>query len=368
MLFFTFETMGNFVVSALKYRPQVFEDVVGQQSITQTLENAIEKNQLPQALLFCGPRGVGKTTCARILAKKLNTPKGETLDPAQDYAFNIFELDAASNNSVEDIRSLNEQVRITPQVGQFKIFIIDEVHMLSIQAFNAFLKTLEEPPKHAVFILATTEKHKIIPTILSRCQVFDFKRITVSDIEKHLAKIAQDKGIVFDSQALRIIADKADGALRDALSIFDRMANFCDNELTVARVSENLRILDYSTYIQLTEKILENNIPEVLTAYDGILQKGFEGANFINGLSSHFRNLMLSKDPRTLPILEMNDEMQTQYLAQAEAFSPQLLIQAIDLCNDCELQYKASQNKRLHIELCLMQLCSLHTDGEKKKG
>ena len=231
MLFFTFETMGNFVVSALKYRPQVFEDVVGQQSITQTLENAIEKNQLPQALLFCGPRGVGKTTCARILAKKLNTPKGETLDPAQDYAFNIFELDAASNNSVEDIRSLNEQVRITPQVGQFKIFIIDEVHMLSIQAFNAFLKTLEEPPKHAVFILATTEKHKIIPTILSRCQVFDFKRITVSDIEKHLAKIAQDKGIVFDSQALRIIADKADGALRDALSIFDRMANFCDNEL-----------------------------------------------------------------------------------------------------------------------------------------
>jgi len=368
MLFFTFGTMGDFVVSALKYRPQVFEDVVGQQSITQTLENAIEKNQLPQALLFCGPRGVGKTTCARILAKKLNTPKGETLDPAQDYAFNIFELDAASNNSVEDIRSLNEQVRITPQVGQFKIFIIDEVHMLSIQAFNAFLKTLEEPPKHAVFILATTEKHKIIPTILSRCQVFDFKRITVSDIEKHLAKIAQDKGIIFDSQALRIIADKADGALRDALSIFDRMANFCDNELTVARVSENLRILDYSTYIQLTEKILENNIPEVLTTYDGILQKGFEGANFINGLSSHFRNLMLSKDPRTLPILEMNDEMQTQYLAQAEAILPQLLIQAIDLCNDCELQYKASQNKRLHIELCLMQLCSLHTDGEKKKG
>lgn len=360
--------MENFVVSALKYRPQVFEDVVGQQAITQTLENAISKNQLPQALLFCGPRGVGKTTCARILAKKLNTPVGEAIDPNQDYAFNIFELDAASNNSVEDIRNLNDQVRITPQVGKFKIFIIDEVHMLSIQAFNAFLKTLEEPPKHAIFILATTEKHKIIPTILSRCQVFDFKRITVSDIEKHLVKVAEDQGITFETQALRIIADKADGALRDALSIFDRMANFCSNELTVEKVSENLRILDYATYIQLTDQILTNNIPEILTRYDGILQKGFEGANFINGLSTHFRNLMLCKDPKTLPILEMNEEMQTQYLAQAGAVNPELLINAIDLCNGCELQYKASQNKRLHIELCLMQLCSLHTNGEKKKG
>ena len=357
--------MEQFVVSARKYRPQTFKDVVGQQAITNTLLNAIETNHMASALLFTGPRGVGKTTCARILARKINQPGYD--DPSEDFAFNVFELDAASNNSVDDIRSLIDQVRIPPQTGQYKVYIIDEVHMLSSAAFNAFLKTLEEPPKHAIFILATTEKHKIIPTILSRCQIFDFKRITVKDAKEHLAEVATSQGVVFEDDALHIIAQKADGAMRDALSIFDRVVSFCGNNLTRQAVTENLNVLDYETYIKVTDLILENNIPELLLTYNEILSKGFDGHHFISGLASHFRDLMVTKTPSTLSLLEVGEQAQQLYKIQSQKAPQDFLLKAIDLANDCDLKYKVSQNQRLLIELCLMQLSSITFDGEKKK-
>ena len=357
--------MEQFVVSARKYRPQTFKDVVGQQAITNTLLNAIENNHLAQALLFTGPRGVGKTTCARILARKINQPGYD--DPFEDFAFNVFELDAASNNSVDDIRNLIDQVRIPPQTGQYKVYIIDEVHMLSSAAFNAFLKTLEEPPKHAIFILATTEKHKIIPTILSRCQIFDFKRITVKDAKEHLAEVAKSQSVSFEDDALHIIAQKADGAMRDALSIFDRVVSYCGNNLTRQAVTENLNVLDYETYTRVTDLILDNNIPEVLLAYNEILAKGFDGHHFIAGLASHFRDVLVAKNPATLSLLEVGEQAQRLYFEQAKKASSEFLLKGIDLANDCDLKYKVSQNQRLLVELCLMQLCSVNFDGEKKK-
>lgn len=357
--------MEQFIVSARKYRPQTFKDVVGQQAITNTLLNAIENNHLAQALLFTGPRGVGKTTCARILARKINQEGYD--DPYEDFAFNVFELDAASNNSVDDIRSLIDQVRIPPQTGKYKVYIIDEVHMLSQAAFNAFLKTLEEPPRHAIFILATTEKHKIIPTILSRCQIFDFKRITVKDAKDHLAEVARSQGISFEDDALHIIAQKADGAMRDALSIFDRVVSYCGTNLTRQAVTENLNVLDYEYYIKVTGLLLENRIPELLLTYNEILAKGFDGHHFVAGLASHFRDLLVSKNPATLILLEAGEVAQNLYREQSQKASQDFLLKAIDLANDCDLKYKSSQNQRLLVELCLMQLASITFDGEKKK-
>ncbi|MBO0323955.1 DNA polymerase III subunit gamma/tau [Muricauda sp. CAU 1633] len=358
--------MEPFVVSARKYRPQTFKDVVGQESITNTLLNAIENNHLAQALLFCGPRGVGKTTCARILAKKINQDGTERED--EDFAFNIFELDAASNNSVDDIRSLIDQVRIPPQVGKYKVYIIDEVHMLSQSAFNAFLKTLEEPPKHAIFILATTEKHKIIPTILSRCQIFDFKRITVKDAADYLKYIAEQQGVEAEESALHIIAQKADGAMRDALSIFDRVVSFSGKQLTRKAVTDNLNVLDYDTYFSATDLILENKIPELLMLFNKTLSLGFDGHHFITGLASHFRDLMVCQHPDTLPLLEVGEDVQQQYQEQAKKTSKDFLLNAIDMANDCDLQYKSSKNQRLLVELTLMKLASITYDGEKKNA
>lgn len=358
--------MEHFVVSARKYRPQTFKDVVGQQAITNTLANAINNNHLAQALLFTGPRGVGKTTCARILAKMIN--QKETQDPDEDFAFNIFELDAASNNSVDDIRNLIDQVRIPPQVGNYKVYIIDEVHMLSASAFNAFLKTLEEPPKHAIFILATTEKHKIIPTILSRCQIFDFKRITVTDAKNYLAYIAEQEGVAAEDDALHIIAQKADGAMRDALSIYDRVVSFSGNELTRQAVTENLNVLDYDTYMQVTDLILENNIPQLLVKYNEILSSGFDGHHFIAGLASHFRDLLVCKDQKTIALLEVGEQTKAKYFEQSQKTSHQFLLEAIELANSCDLKYKTSHNQRLLVELCLMQLASVTFDSEKKKA
>jgi DNA polymerase-3 subunit gamma/tau len=355
-----------FVVSARKYRPQTFKDVVGQESITNTLLNAIENNHLAQALLFCGPRGVGKTTCARILAKKINQDGTERED--EDFAFNIFELDAASNNSVDDIRSLIDQVRIPPQVGKYKVYIIDEVHMLSQSAFNAFLKTLEEPPKHAIFILATTEKHKIIPTILSRCQIFDFKRITVKDAADYLKYIAEQQGVEAEESALHIIAQKADGAMRDALSIFDRVVSFSGKQLTRKAVTDNLNVLDYDTYFTATDLILENKIPELLVLFNKTLSLGFDGHHFITGLASHFRDLMVCQHPDTIPLLEVGEDVQQHYQEQAKKASKEFLLKAIDMANDCDLQYKSSKNQRLLVELTLMKLASITFDGEKKNA
>jgi len=358
--------MEHFVVSARKYRPQTFKDVVGQQAITNTLLNAIENNHLAQALLFTGPRGVGKTTCARILAKMINSD-GNTKED-EDFAFNIFELDAASNNSVDDIRSLTDQVRIPPQVGKYKVYIIDEVHMLSQAAFNAFLKTLEEPPKHCIFILATTEKHKIIPTILSRCQIFDFKRITVSDAKEYLKYIAKEQDITAEDDALHIIAQKADGAMRDALSIFDRVVSFSGKNLTRQAVTENLNVLDYETYFTSTDLILENKIPELLVQFNTILSKGFDGHHYIAGLASHFRDLMVCKNPATLELLEVGEDTKQKYVDQCLKTSQSFLMKGIQLANDCDLKYKTSKNQRLLVELTLMQLASITFDGEKKNS
>ncbi|MFT5849176.1 MAG: DNA polymerase-3 subunit gamma/tau [Psychroserpens sp.] len=358
--------MEHFVVSARKYRPETFKDVVGQQAITNTLLNAIENNHLAQALLFTGPRGVGKTTCARILAKMINSDGNETGD--EDFAFNIFELDAASNNSVDDIRSLTDQVRIPPQVGKYKVYIIDEVHMLSQAAFNAFLKTLEEPPKHCIFILATTEKHKIIPTILSRCQIFDFKRITVKDAKDYLKYIAKEQGINAEDDALHIIAQKADGAMRDALSIFDRVVSFSGKELTRQAVTENLNVLDYETYFTSTDFILENKIPELLIQFNTTLSKGFDGHHYIAGLASHFRDLLVCQNEKTIELLEVGDDTKAKYLTQSKKASQSLLLKGIELANDCDLKYKGSRNQRLLVELCLMQLASITFDGEKKNS
>jgi DNA polymerase-3 subunit gamma/tau len=358
--------MEHFIVSARKYRPKRFEDVVGQQAITNTLENAIKNNHLAQALLFTGPRGVGKTSCARILAKRINQEDAENIEE-EDFAFNIFELDAASNNSVDDIRSLTDQVRIPPQTGKYKVYIIDEVHMLSQAAFNAFLKTLEEPPAHAIFILATTEKHKIIPTILSRCQIFDFKRIGVLDAKNYLKIISEKENITAEDDALHIIAQKADGAMRDALSIFDRVVSFSGKNLTREAVTENLNVLDYDTYFGMTDLLLDNKIPDVLNAFNVVLGKGFEGHHFINGLASHFRDLLVAKDKVTLDLLEVGDNAKKKYLIQSTKASVPFLMQAIQKANDCDLSYRASKNQRLLVELSLMQIASITFDGEKKK-
>ena len=337
---------------------------MGQQAITNTLLNAIENNHLAQALLFTGPRGVGKTTCARILAKMINSDENTSED--EDFAFNIFELDAASNNGVDQIRELTDQVRIPPQVGKYKVYIIDEVHMLSQAAFNAFLKTLEEPPKHCIFILATTEKHKIIPTILSRCQIFDFKRITVSDAKEYLKYIAKEQGITAEDDALHIIAQKADGAMRDALSIFDRVVSFSGKNLTRQAVTENLNVLDYETYFTSTDLILENKIPDLLVHFNTILSKGFDGHHYIAGLASHFRDLMVCKNPATIPLLEVGEDTSQKYMEQSQKTTHSFLMEGIRLANDCDLKYKTSKNQRLLVELTLMQLASITFDGEKK--
>jgi DNA polymerase-3 subunit gamma/tau len=363
--------MENFVVSARKYRPSNFKSVVGQGHITTTLKNAIKNNHLAQAFLFCGPRGVGKTTCARILAKTINcqnlTPEFEACNQCDsckafnnNASFNVHELDAASNNSVDDIRNLVDQVRYAPQQGQYKVYIIDEVHMLSNQAFNAFLKTLEEPPKYAIFILATTEKHKIIPTILSRCQIFDFNRIQINDITEHLKYISREEHIEAEDEALRLIATKADGALRDALSIYDLIVTYsAGNKVTYQETINNLHILDYDYYFKVVDGLLAGNISNVLLIFDEILKKGFDGHNFILGLTEHLRDLMVCKDPATVDLIQVSDATKERYLEQSKDSSISFLLSALTICNQCDIHYKASKNQRLHVELALMKLAKL---------
>ena len=369
--------MENYIVSARKYRPDTFDTVVGQLSITTTLKNSIKNNHLAHAYLFCGPRGVGKTTCARIFAKIINcfnlSPNVEACNECescisfnQSRSFNIHELDAASNNSVEDIRNLIDQIRIPPQIGKYSIYIIDEVHMLSSSAFNAFLKTLEEPPPHAIFILATTEKHKIIPTILSRCQIFDFNRIQIEDIVQHLQQIASKESVSAEPEGLNIIAQKADGAMRDALSIFDQIVSFSGGQVTYKMVIENLNVLDYDYYFKLTDNFLDGNIPSVLLTFNEILDKGFDGHHFINGLSKHFRDILVSRDVETLQLLEVGAAIREQYREQAKKCSPEFLLRALEIANQCDLNYRLSKNQRLHVELTLIQLASFA--GEKKKA
>lgn len=353
------------MVSARKYRPQEFDTVVGQGHITETLEHAIEENQLAQALLFCGPRGVGKTTCARILARKINERDGSTSEDG--FAYNIFELDAASNNSVNDIRELTDQVRFAPQVGKYKIYIIDEVHMLSQAAFNAFLKTLEEPPAHAIFILATTEKHKIIPTILSRCQIYDFKRITIEDIQDHLKKIAVKEGIQYEDDALYLIAQKADGALRDALSIFDRLSTFSQKNITLAKAAEVLNVLDYEQYLSIVDLAHENKISETLFALNEIIKKGFDPHIFIAGLGSHFRDLMMAQNPQTVSLIEVGEKTKMKFLEQSKKWNSQKLVDAIEICNHADINYKNSKNPRLTVEIALMQISSLSANSADSK-
>jgi DNA polymerase-3 subunit gamma/tau len=364
--------VDNFIVSARKYRPVTFESVVGQQHITNTLKNAIKNNQLAQAFLFCGPRGVGKTTCARILAKTINCenlqPNGEACGvcpSCQSFqngnSFNVHELDAASNNSVDDIRSLIEQVRIPPQAVRYKIYIIDEVHMLSASAFNAFLKTLEEPPHYAIFILATTEKHKILPTILSRCQIFDFNRIRVEDMATHLASIAQKENISYEEDGLHIIAQKADGGLRDALSMFDQIVSFSGGNVTYRSVIDNLNILDYDYYFNITGSLLTEDSAKTLLLFDEILTRGFDGAHFISGLSEHFRNLLVSKDQSTLKLLEVSEGIKAKYMQQSQASSVSFLLSAMNIANQCDLSYKLSKNQRLQVELALLKMCNLQS-------
>lgn len=350
--------MEHFVVSARKYRPLGFEEVVGQEHITTTLKNAIDGNKLAQALLFCGPRGVGKTTCARIVARMINGFE----EKAELNSLNIFELDAASNNSVEDIRSLTEQVRFPPQSGKFKVYIIDEVHMLSNQAFNAFLKTLEEPPSYAIFILATTEKHKVIPTILSRCQIFDFNRIQVSDLVKQLRKIADREKVKIEDAALHLIAQKSDGALRDALSIFDLMVTFSSGkEVTFKDVLKNLHILDYEYYFKVVDGLLSESAVQPLLIFDEILKKGFDGQNFINGLSAHLRNLIVARDERTTELMEVPDKTKKQYADQAKAVPYSLLLSWLNIGSHCDIHYKASKNQRLLVELALMKMAHVNS-------
>ena len=365
-----FRPMDNFIVSARKYRPVTFESVVGQRHITGTLKNAIKNNQLAQAFLFCGPRGVGKTTCARILAKTINcqnlTPEMEacgTCDSCRSFqngnSFNVHELDAASNNSVDDIRSLIEQVRIPPQSGRYKVYIIDEVHMLSQAAFNAFLKTLEEPPSYAIFILATTEKHKILPTILSRCQIFDFNRIRVEDMAGHLASIAAKENVKYDSDGLHLIAQKADGGLRDALSMFDQIVSFSNRNVTYKAVIDNLNILDYDYYFKVTDALLAGDAAAALLIFDEILANGFDGSHFITGLASHFRNLLVGKDPATLKLLDVSESIRQKYLQQSQSASVSFLLSALNIANQCDLNYKNSKNQRLQVELALMKICHI---------
>ena len=354
--------MDNFVVSALKYRPDNFDSVVGQKSITKTLENAISQNQLPQALLFCGPRGVGKTTCARILAKKINTQK--ELD---DYSYNIFELDAASNNGVDDIRNLIDQVRIPPQTGKYKVYIIDEVHMLSGQAFNAFLKTLEEPPSYAIFILATTEKHKVIPTILSRCQIYDFKKISTDDIKNYLELIAEKEEIKYEDEALYLIAKKSDGALRDALSIFDRLVNYTEGNITKDLAYENLNVLDHDVYFQAFDFVIKNDITNILLLFNNVLDKGFNGQHFIDGFCSHMRDLLVSKNSDSHILIEQNQSIKQKYIEQSKTKEINFILKAIEITEDCSFRYKNSKNERLLVEICLMKLCSISLTDLKKK-
>jgi len=355
--------MSEFVVSARKYRPNTFDSVVGQESITSTLENSIKTGQMAQAYLFCGPRGVGKTSCARIFAKIINQ---DSLGENDDLSFNIFELDAASNNSVEDIRYITDQVRIPPQVGKYKVYIIDEVHMLSSAAFNAFLKTLEEPPPHAIFILATTEKHKIIPTILSRCQVYNFNRIKVVDMVSHLENIAQKEGISFEKEALFVIAEKADGALRDSLSIFDQIVNFSNRNITYDSVIQNLNVLDYNYYFRIVDSINKHNISDCFLALDEILNHGFDGHHFITGLGSHFRDLLVSKSPETVKLLEVGENVKEKYLLQSAETSARTLVKGLEIISEADTHYKASKNQRLLVELTLIKLSSLGQSEQKK--
>ena len=368
--------MENYIVSARKYRPATFDTVVGQRALTTTLKNAIANQKLAHAYLFCGPRGVGKTTCARIFAKTINClhPKedGEACNECESCqafneqrSYNIHELDAASNNSVEDIRSLIEQVRIPPQIGKYKVYIIDEVHMLSQAAFNAFLKTLEEPPHHAIFILATTEKHKILPTILSRCQIYDFNRISVNDMVEHLKSVALKEHVEAEPEALNVIAQKADGGMRDALSIFDQVVSFTNGHITYKSVIDNLNVLDYEYYFRLTDCFLENKVTECMLLFNDVLKKGFDGNHFITGLSSHLRDLLVSRDPATLPLLEVGASIRERYQAQAQKCTPQFLYKAMKLCNDCDLNYRLSKNKRLLVELTLIQVAQLTAEAEE---
>ena len=367
--------MENYIVSARKYRPSTFESVVGQRALTTTLKNAIATQKLAHAYLFCGPRGVGKTTCARIFAKTINcmtpTEDGEACNACESCvafneqrSYNIHELDAASNNSVDDIRQLVEQVRIPPQIGKYKVYIIDEVHMLSASAFNAFLKTLEEPPRHAIFILATTEKHKILPTILSRCQIYDFNRISVEDTVQHLAYVASKENITAEPEALNVIALKADGGMRDALSIFDQVVSFTGGHITYKSVIENLNVRDYEYYFRLTDCFLENKVSDALLLFNDVLNKGFDGSHFITGLSSHFRDLLVSKDAATLALLEVGASIRQRYQEQAQKCPLPFLYRAMKLCNDCDMNYRASKNKRLLVELALIQVAQLTTEGD----
>lgn len=355
--------MENYIVSARKYRPAEWEDVIGQKAITATLQSAINNNHLAQAFLFTGPRGVGKTTTARILAKKINEAEGD-LD--HDFAFNIFELDAASNNGVDDIRQLIDQVRVPPQVGKFKVYIIDEVHMLSKSAFNAFLKTLEEPPPHAIFILATTEKHKVIPTVLSRCQVFDFQRISIRDMVSRLQFVAQKENIKADETALHIIAQKAEGGMRDALSMFDQIASFSGNNVSYEAVISQLNILDYEYYFEATELIVNRDVPGLLLLLHQVLENGFDGHLFINGLASHFRNLMVARDPQTLGLLEVSDHQKSRYEGQSSKYSNDALVDSLELISDCDYRYPAAKNQRLLLEICLIQLANIWSGSKKK--
>ena len=370
--------MENYIVSARKYRPSTFRSVVGQRALTTTLKHAIEHNKLAHAYLFCGPRGVGKTSCARIFAKTINclhpTSDGEACNECESCrafneqrSYNIHELDAASNNSVDDIRTLIDQVRIPPPIGKYKVFIIDEVHMLTTAAFNAFLKTLEEPPHHALFILATTEKHKVLPTILSRCQIYDFNRISIADIVEHLTYVASCEGVETEPEALNVIAQKADGGMRDALSIFDQVVSFTNGHITYQAVIDNLNVLDYEYYFRLTEAILGGNVRAALLILNEILSKGFDGQNFITGLASHFRDLLVCRDEATLVLFEVGASIRERYKAMAKQCADQLLFRAIELANSCDLNYKVSRNKRLLLELTLIQLCQLTQVEESKK-
>ena len=371
--------MENYIVSARKYRPSTFDSVVGQQALTTTLKNAIAQGKLAHAYLFCGPRGVGKTTCARIFAKTINclnpTPQGEACNECESCrafdeqrSYNIHELDAASNNSVEDIRELIAQVQLPPQVGRYKVFIIDEVHMLSAAAFNAFLKTLEEPPAHAIFILATTEKHKILPTILSRCQIYDFNRITVADAVKHLQYVAEKEGITYEPEALHVIAEKADGGMRDALSIFDQVTSFCEGNITYEKVIEDLNVLDYDAYFDMTDALLKGDVPAAMLRFNNILNKGFEANYFIGGLASHFRNLLMGRDEQTLPLLDVSGRVRQRYKEQAQQCPPKFLYRALKLCNDCDINYRTSRNKRLLVEITLIQVAQASQGEEDTPG
>ena len=371
--------MEEYIVSARKYRPMSFDSVIGQSSLTTTLKNAVKSGKLAHAYLFCGPRGVGKTTCARIFAKAINCEHphedGESCNECESCkafnegrSYNIFELDAASNNSVENIKALMEQTRIPPQVGRYKVFIIDEVHMLSTAAFNAFLKTLEEPPSHVIFVLATTEKNKILPTILSRCQIYDFERMTVNNTVNHLKMVAEKEGITYEEQALEVIAEKADGGMRDALSIFDQAASFCQGNITYQKVIEDLNVLDTENYFKIVELSLENKVSDIMVLVNSIIEKGFDGGNLINGLASHMRNVLMAKDPQTLPLLEVSDQQRKHYQELAKKCPTNFVYHALKILNQCDINYKQSSNKRLLVEITLIQVAQITQPEDESAG